>query len=110
MHDARASRDGLAIRLDGTRTNLSQRFVIWGLANAWRLPALHFAEWKIGTGLSAPSMKRMHRHARQQVRDHETTLVAVAIMVRRYASAKVLVSAESALHAAATSKRKTLEE
>jgi hypothetical protein len=55
-------------------------------------------------------MKRMHRHARQQVRDHETSLAAIAIMVRRYASAKVLVSAESALHAAATSKRKTLEE
>jgi hypothetical protein len=55
-------------------------------------------------------MKRMHRHARQQVRDHKTSLVAVAIMVRRYASARALVSAESALHAAATSKRKTLEE
>jgi len=70
----------------------------------------YFAEWKIGTGLSAPSMKRMHRHARQQVRDHKTSLVAFAVVVRRYASAKVLVSAESALHAAATSKRKTLEE
>jgi hypothetical protein len=55
-------------------------------------------------------MKRRPAHARQQVRDHETSLAAIAIMVRRYASAKVLVSAESALHAAATSKRKTLEE
>jgi hypothetical protein len=50
MHDARASRDGLAIRLDGTRTNLSQRFVIWGLANAWRLPALHSRDGKTGQG------------------------------------------------------------
>ena len=41
-HDARASRDGLAIRSRyGTRTGLSQRFVMWGLANPWRLPALH---------------------------------------------------------------------
>jgi hypothetical protein len=25
----------------------------------------YFAEWKIGTGLSAPSMKRMHRRTRR---------------------------------------------
>jgi len=48
LHDARASRDGLAIRSRrGTRANLSQGLAIVGASQApWRLPALHWRDGK----------------------------------------------------------------